>query len=314
MNQYLPEGSRLHTPENQEALCSLTAMERAMQNGTILEAKALLCDSCHNLIVQLPGMRGIIPREEGAIGIAEGTTKDIALITRAGKPVCFRILRIAQDKQGAPIAILSRRSVQVECWHAYLSHCKPGDILPATVTHLERFGAFVDIGCGVPSLLPIDMISVSRITHPRDRFTVGQPIRVIVRQMEPGRIHLTHKELLGTWAENAAQFAAGQTVVGVVRSVESYGIFIELTPNLAGLAEPHEGIRVGDCASVYIKAILPEKMKMKLVLIDTFPQEELPPPPQYFVPPQQHHINHWIYTPECAVRRIETIFSEDTIQ
>ena len=109
---YAPEGSRLHTPENQAALRSISAMEHAMHTGMILEARAVLCDSSHNLAVSLPCMRGIIPREEGAMGIAEGTTKDIALIARAGKPVCFRILRIEEDASGLPVAILSRRIVQ----------------------------------------------------------------------------------------------------------------------------------------------------------------------------------------------------------
>jgi small subunit ribosomal protein S1 len=86
-----------------------------------------------------------------------------------------------------------------------------------------------------------------------------------------GRISLTHKELLGTWEENAARFEVGQTVVGMIRSVESYGIFVELTPNLAGLAECKEGVRVGDACAVYIKNIIPSKMKIKLVLIDSFP-------------------------------------------
>ena len=152
--QYLPEGSRLHTPENQAALRSVASMERAMHAGTILEARAVLCDSGHNLTVQLPCMRGWIPREEGAMGITDGTTKDIALIARAGKPVCFRILRISQDETGAPVAILSRRAVQEECWEQYLSRRRVGDILPATVTHLEKFGAFVDIGLRDPVPAP----------------------------------------------------------------------------------------------------------------------------------------------------------------
>lgn len=309
MIKYLPEGSRLHTAENQAALHSVAAMEAAMRAGTILEARAVLCDSAHNLTVQLPCMRGWIPREEGAVGITEGTTKDIALIARAGKPVCFRILRIETDENGEPVARLSRRCVQEECWKQYLSLRKPGDIIPATVTHLERFGAFVDIGCGIPSLLPIDTISVSRIAHPRDRFTVGQSIRAVVKQVEPNRIHLTHRELLGTWSENAAQFSAGQTVAGIIRSVESYGIFVELTPNLAGLAEPHEGAEAGQCASVYIKAILPEKMKVKLILIDTFTHTEPPVPLQYFIPASQPHIERWQYTPDSANRLIETVFT-----
>ena len=306
--QYLPEGSRLHTPENQAALRSVASMERAMHAGTILEARAVLCDSGHNLTVQLPCMRGWIPREEGAMGITDGTTKDIALIARAGKPVCFRILRISQDETGAPVAILSRRAVQEECWEQYLSRCRVGDILPAVVTHLEKFGAFVDIGCGVPSLLPIDTISVSRISHPRDRFVIGQKIRAVVWQTEPHRIHLTHRELLGTWEENAAAFSAGQTVAGIIRSVESYGVFVELAPNLAGLAEPCEDAVAGQCASVYIKAILPEKMKVKLILIDTFAQTDPPQPPRYFVPESQTHLDYWRYTPESSPRIIETDF------
>lgn len=306
MNQYLPEGSRMHTPENTAALHSVAAMERAMQSGSILEARAILCDSSHNLIVQLPCMRGVIPREEGAVGIVEGFTREIALISRAGKPVCFRIMGLEQDENGEPYALLSRRAAQQECWERYLSRCVPGDILPAKVTHLERFGAFVDVGCGIPSLLPIDCISVSRISHPRDRFTIGQNIRVVVRETEANRIHLTHRELLGTWEENAALFSAGQTVSGVIRSVESYGIFIELTPNLAGLAEPHENVQPGQYASVYIKAILPEKMKVKLILIDTFVRDEPPEPIRYYV--HKQHISEWRYAPENSGKVIETFF------
>ncbi len=309
MNQYLPEGLRLHTAENRAALHSVAAMKEAMAAGTILEARAVLCDCSHNLTVPLPCMRGWIPREEGAIGIADGTTRDIALIARAGKPVCFRILRIETDEAGEPVAILSRRAVQKECWENYLSKCRLGDILPATVTHLERFGAFVDIGCGIPSLLPIDTISVSRISHPKDRFVVGQSIRVIVRQIEPDRIYLTHRELLGTWEENAALFAVGQTVAGMVRSVETYGIFVELTPNLAGLAEPHEDVRAGQCARVHIKAILPEKMKVKLNLIDAFDCDDPPAAMHYFV--TDPHIDRWQYTPNVAKRMIETVFTPE---
>ncbi len=309
MNQFLPEGMRMHTAENQAALHSVDAMREAMADGTILEARAVLCDHAHNLMVQLPCMRGWIPREEGALGITEGTTRDIALIARAGKPVCFQIQRIETDASGEPVAILSRRAVQQACWNHYLSLCRPGDIIPAVVTHLERFGAFVDIGCGIPSLLPIDMISVSRIAHPRDRFHVGMQIRVIVRQIEPGRLYLTHRELLGTWEENAALFSVGQTVAGMVRSIEPYGIFVELTPNLAGLAEPCEDVRAGQCASVYIKAILPEKMKIKLSLIDAFQTDDPPAPMHYFI--QDTHIDRWRYTPSVSSRVIETVFSPE---
>ena len=115
------------------------------------------------------------------------------------------------------------------------------------------------------------------------------------------------KELLGTWEENAASFSAGQTVSGTVRSVEDYGIFVELAPNLAGLAELKSGVFVGQRASVYIKSITPDKMKVKLVIVDSFDMKFLcPQPPKYFY--EGTHIDSWEYSPKDANKRIFTYF------
>ena len=108
---------------------------------------------------------------------------------------------------------LSRADAQREFISEYSDKLAIGDVIDAKVTHLEQFGCFVDIGCGVPSLIPIDAISVSRISHPSDRFSVGQFIKAVVRSRENSRICLTHKELLGTWEENTANFKAGETVL-----------------------------------------------------------------------------------------------------
>lgn len=306
MTAYLPEGMLLHTPENAAALQNIYTLQDAMRTGKILEARAIICDSAHNLIVELPCMRGIIPREEGAIGIKEGTTRDIALISKAGKPVCFQVQQIIRDENGTLTAILSRKQAQLQCWKQFLSHLKAGDIIPARVTHMEKFGCFVDIGCGVPSMIPIDLISVSRISHPSDRFTVGQEIKAVVTNITSNRVFLSHKELLGTWQENAAQFTAGETVSGIVRSVEPYGIFVELAPNLAGLAEPKEQVFPKERASVYIKALIPEKMKVKLILVDAFTDTQPIEPLSYFI--HTSHIDRWQYAPACASKQVETRF------
>ena len=308
MTNFLPEGWLMDTAANRSLCRNPAGLWEAFHTRTILEARAILCTQQHDLVVDFGFCRGIIPRCEGALGIADGSVRDIALLSRVGKPVCFLIESIGQQSDGSLCPVLSRKAAQQLCLEQYIRSLTAGDVIPARVTHLEGFGCFVDIGCGIPSLLPIDTISVSRIAHPRDRFTVGQSIRVIVRQVEPGRIHLTHRELLGTWAENAAMFSAGQTVAGIIRSVESYGVFVELSPNLAGLAEPHEDAAAGMCASVYIKAILPEKMKVKLILIDTFRQSEPPQPLHYFIPKSQNHLRQWRYPPEHSPRIIETIF------
>ena len=63
-NMYLPEGMRLGTLENREAVSSLSSLERAMNQGTILEGMAVLCDHSLNLRVEVGSFIGWIPREE----------------------------------------------------------------------------------------------------------------------------------------------------------------------------------------------------------------------------------------------------------
>ena len=307
---YMPEGHLITTTENHEHLASRAGLEHAMDRGRILEAVALLSDQDFTLHFDLGSMRGVMPRREVEDTRGGGPIKDIAVLTRVGKPTCFRVIGFSGDSTGETVAVLSRRAAQADCRLHMINGLAPGDVLAGRVTHLEPFGAFVDIGCGIVSLLPIDAISVSRIAHPRDRFQTGDRIWVAVKSIdESGRIYVTQRELLGTWEENAARFSVGETVAGIVRSIESYGIFVELTPNLAGLAERKEGISVGARAAVYIKSILPEKMKIKLVIIDTHREEDAHIPTQYFIDPRKTtHLSSWRYSPQGSKKIVETVF------
>ena len=321
---YLPEGAILTTARNRDFTATLAGLERAMETGAIIEGTAVLCDSDFNLHVDLPalaGVRGIIPRAEAVWSRDGEPAKDIAILTRVGKAVACKVTGIEQGTDGMTTVYLSRRLAQAECVANYLEGLTPGDIIRAKVTHLESFGAFVDVGCGVPSLLSVDCISVSRITHPRDRLYNGQMIWCAVKSVdrETGRIFVSTRELLGTWEQNAARFTPGQTVAGIVRSVEEYGVFVELAPNLAGLAEVRDCDReavhglVGRTAAVFIKSIIPERMKIKLVLIDAYRGEPVPLPRlHYFIRGDEvEHIDRWVYSPAGAKKRVETVFGEN---
>ena len=306
MIEFYPEGRLIDSSENRNYLQSPSGLVEAYSSEKILEARAIICDSSHNLIVDLGCMKGIIPREEGAIGIKEGTVRDIAVISKVNRAVSFVITDFAKNDMGEDIAILSRRKAQEICMEKYINNLLPGDIIPARVTHMENFGVFADIGCGVVSFLPIDTLSISRIAHPKERFRIGMDIKVVVKYLDGDRVHLTHKELLGTWEENADMFAIGETVGGIVRSVEEYGVFVELTPNLAGLAEPYPDVTEGQQVSVYIKNIVPDKMKIKLVIIDTFDSLPAQTKLKYFY--KGTHMDSFLYSPEKSTKVIETHF------
>ena len=84
-------------------------------------------------------------------------------------------------------------------------------------------------------------------------------------------------------------------------------MFIELAPNLSGLAENREGLTPGTPVSVYIKSILPQRMKIKLSVIDILPHTDTPEQPRYFV--SGDHIDRWVYTPaDCDRKYIATEF------
>ena len=303
--EYRPEG--IPCEDDAKYLSSVRGLEEAMHGGKILQARCKMCDAFHNLHLDIAGVHAIIPRQEAALGIADGTVKDVAIITRVNKMVSFKVVKVVEN-EGQTVAYLSRRLAQQECQRYIFDNFMPGDIIDAKVTHLEQFGAFVDVGCGIISMIAIDNISVSRINHPKDRFSCGMDIKAVIKSIDydSQRIVLSHKELLGTWQQNVQQFSAGQTVSGIVRSIESYGIFIELTPNLAGLAECVEGVRAGQCASVFIKSIIPEKMKVKLAIVDVSDE-----PADLYKLEYKYtgdSIKNWRYSPENCLKTVESVF------
>ena len=311
MNQYKPEGMLISTHKNHEYISSIDGLEMALERGKILEGCVTLCDHNFNLHVDLGAkIRAIIPRDEVQYIKKDEHLKDIAILTRVGKTVCFKVTGFEKLSSGEIVAILSRRAAQKECMINYISTLVPGDIIPTKITHLESFGAFVDIGCGITSLLSIDAISVSRISHPSVRLSAGDMIHTVVRSIdEKGRIYVSERELLGSWTENAALFNEGQTVKGIIRSVENYGVFVELRPNLAGLAEYRDDAKPGQTAAVYIKSIIPEKMKIKLIIIDSHDAPEYPERLEYFIDTDTvTHIDSWQYSPPNCRKVIESVF------
>ena len=148
---------------------------------------------------------------------------------------------------------------------------KKGQIVNGTVTGIKPYGAFIEIDNGPVGLAFIEDLSVVRIKSPEERLKIGQKVKCMVKEVneETKRINLSYKDCLGTWDENVKNFKEGMTVKGIVRNTEEKknGIFIELTPNLVGMVEYTDKLEYGQPIDVYIKKIIPEKKKIKLVVL-----------------------------------------------
>ena len=112
MSNFKPEGQLISEKSNKEFLFSLSSLKEAYHLGAVLESRVLLCDRDHNLKVDLGCTYGIIPHNEGALGIDDGSVRDIALISRVNKPVMFKITGFDTDEDGNEYALLSRKAVQ----------------------------------------------------------------------------------------------------------------------------------------------------------------------------------------------------------
>lgn len=303
----LPEGRYYHTVENQRLCATKEGLTMAMEEQIVVEGMALCCEEGHGITVALGNFTGFIPWFQGASGLEQGLVREIAVMSRIGRPISVIITEIQED--GDTIKVILSRSLAQECARSHILSLPDGMILPATVTRLEPFGAFVDVGCGVPSLVSIDRISISRITHPSQRLVVGQEIYVAILEHDwvEDRIRVTHRELLGTWEENARKFSVGMTLPGIVRSIKEYGIFVELSPNFSGLAEVVEDLEEGQRVSVYIKGLVTSRMKCKLLIIGTLPKTTNNTL-DYFLP-ETGILSRWNYAPEgCSKAGGETVF------
>ena len=158
-----------------------------------------------------------------------------------------------------------------------------GEIVRGTVRNIQPYGAFVRTEDGIDGLLYIEDISVARIKTPAERLKVGQKINVVVKDIDKqkNRVYFSYKEMLGTWEENVKDIQEKTTVRGIVRETEKdkKGIFIEIKPNLIkssllyadeieliGMAEYKDGLEYGQKVDVYVKKIVKDKKKIKLII------------------------------------------------
>ena len=145
-----------------------------------------------------------------------------------------------------------------------------GSKVSGFVKNIQPYGAFIHTDNGLEGLLYIEDISVARIKTPFERFKIGQRIDVLIKDvdLEKNKIYFSYKELLGTWEDNVKEFKEKTVVQGIVRETEKNkrGIFTELKPNLVGMAEYKEGMEYGQKVDVYIKKIVEDKKKIKLII------------------------------------------------
>ena len=229
--------------EGDEVVASPTDLERdwqaaqeALESGALLELVAAGCNR-GGLLVTFGSLRGFVPYSQlsGMPQFVGGDERRQALKDRVGQALKLRVIEIDRDRRRL---ILSERAALGEAdADELLSRLRPGDICTGRVTHVRRFGAFVDLG-GVEGLIHVSELSWGRVGHPSDVLRPGDEVEVYVIgvNQEERKVALSLKRLTpDPWTLVDERYSVGQLVRGVITNVVSFGAFMRLEEGVEGL-------------------------------------------------------------------------------
>lgn len=262
------KGARKRAPKNKEY--SISELEEIKKKQEVIDMYVEDIDESFNMVgISLNKIKSIIPRDEASSIVGEdGLVEEKYIVNKKGKVLHVCIKDIIQNGENIEL-VLSKKILELKVRKWMYMHLKPGMKLKGTVVNTADYACFVDVGGGVIGILKSKDITDSVLQTTADIFKVGQRINVIVKKYDrdTGRIELSYKEFLGSFEDNVKNLKEGDIVEGIVRNRIKTGIFIELKPNLVGMAEHVNGLEYGQKVLVSIKKISIEKKKIKLVII-----------------------------------------------
>ncbi|KAF0221415.1 MAG: small subunit ribosomal protein [Geobacteraceae bacterium] len=151
-------------------------------------------------------------------------------------------------------------------------------VVRGTVSSLQKFGAFVNIG-SVEGLLPISEIGWGRVEDIRDALSVGQEVEVVVKKIdwENDKYSFSLKDTLADpWEKIAEQYPEGSFHAGKIARLTTFGAFVTLGEGVDGLIHisrlgagkrinhPREVVKEGETIEVKVDAVDREQRRLSL--------------------------------------------------
>ena len=241
--------------------------------------------------VQIAGQRAFCPASQIDIRFVEDLNEFV------GQHLDFRITKFEGGRHLN--LVVSRRLVLEEEQRARAealrANLKEGAVLTGTVTSLQDYGAFVDLG-GLEGMIHISELAFHRVKHPSEMLSVGQPLEVSVLRIDktdnpkrPEKIALSIRALArDPWAEAAQKFPVGARVQGQVTRLQPFGAFVELAPGIEGLihvselgtgkriTHPQEVLSPGQALEASVLAVDLDKRRISLTLDEAKAAEAKP--------------------------------------
>ena len=210
--------------DREEVLANLS--EGAEVKGTVKN----LTD--YGAFVDLGGVDGLLHITD----MAWKRVKHPSEIVNVGDEITVKVLKFDKDRTRVSLGL---KQLGQDPWAAIAENHPVNSKLTGKVTNLTDYGCFVEILDGVEGLVHVsEMDWTNKNIHPSKVVSLGDVVEVMVLEIdeERRRISLGLKQCKpNPWTQFAETHNKGDKVVGKIKSITDFGIFIGLDGGIDGL-------------------------------------------------------------------------------
>ena len=249
------------------------ALREKLLNKEVVTTKILEANK-GGLMVKINNVLGFLPVSQLAPShyprVEDGDKNKILSVLRSFVGQDFPVRIITAEPQGEKL-IVSERAVIEEELLKKIGKLTVGSVVEGAVTGVVDFGAFVKFDDELEGLAHISELAWQRIEDPKDIVKVGDKVKAQIIAIENDRISLSLKRLLkDPWEDAVKKYQIGQVIKGKVLKLAPFGAFVELDPDIHGLAH------LGELSEEKIadpSAVLKEGEEREFKIISIEPQE-----------------------------------------
>lgn len=240
-----------------------------------VEAKYPVGNRVKGKVVNLVPYGAFVELEKGIEGLVH--ISEFSWTKRIGHPSevlaigdMIEAVVLSIDKANQKIA-LGIKQTEMNPWLEVAGKYPVGTQVKGKVRSFIDYGAFIELEEGIDGLLHNSDISWTRkINHPSEVLKKGQKIDAVVLSVEADnrKLSLGMKQLVADpWAEFSAKFQPGTVAEGAITKITNFGLFVELTADLEGLAHISE-LPIEQNAKVEESFKVGDKVRVKVMRVD----------------------------------------------
>jgi len=209
---------------NEERKKKKEIIDQLMAEDVVVEGTIKKITS-YGMFVDVGGVDGLVHYNE----ISYKGPVNPSKLYKEGDTVTVKAISYDKEKRHLSLSI---KAVQPDPWVEVESELDEGDTITVTVSNIEAYGVFVDLGNDIEGFLHISEITWDKnVKNPNDYLTVGQEIDVEVIEInsKTHKLRVSLKKLLPKpFDEFMKNYREGDVVTGTVTSLTDFGAFVRI--------------------------------------------------------------------------------------